>query len=451
MDRRDRIGRRVAAVAGVAGLLAAGCGSSSHASSSTGTTAPAGTAAASASSAASPTAREVSLPAVPGTISGPGVTADTITIGQITTTTGPIPGLFQDANDGLDAYAAYVNANGGLAGHKLKVIHEDDALSCNNYTSDLKDLSSRVFALVGTFTIEDNCGGAVLKANPELINIEGEVLDPSLYSSPNTFTPTPIPPGYTTTGYLWVKQKFPNDITHTAALIPSPSVAPATEQEITAQSVGYKYVYKRIIGPLDTNFTSDILRMKNAGVKIVDLGADPIGVISAFIQQSHQQGLKLDAIISAPAYDGHLFNLLGDRNLANNLVYSPLLYSLYLGQDRTTNPGLNTFLTWLNKDHPNEAASIYSVSAWGSGVLFTQALASAGAQITQSSTLQALAHITSFDSGGLTATFNPGQRKGANCMVIAAVQNGAWTRVYPKSGFDCNGTYLNVPLSEIHQ
>jgi hypothetical protein len=54
-----------------------------------------------------------------------------------------------------------------------------------------------------------------------------------------------------------------------------------------------------------------------------------------------------------------------------------------------------------------------------------------------------------FDSVGLTAPFNPGQRLGAHCMVIAGIQHGQWVRIDPKSGFECNGTYHDVPLSEL--
>src|SRR5215469_14567938 len=51
---------------------------------------------------------------ITGTLSGPGVTPTTITIGQIATITGPVPGLFQGAYDGLAAWAAWINANGGI-------------------------------------------------------------------------------------------------------------------------------------------------------------------------------------------------------------------------------------------------------------------------------------------------------------------------------------------------
>jgi len=432
----------MAALAGAAGLALAACSSSSSGGGSTATTA--GSNPGTGSTIPPP-------PTVAGTISGPGVTASTITIGQITTTSGPVPGLFQDSNDGLDAYVAYLNANGGIAGHQVKIIHVDDALDCNTYTQGLQRLSTQVFAMVGTFTLEDTCGQAILKANPNLIDIEGEVLYPGLYSGfPNVFSPTPLPPGYTTTGYQWIKDKFPSDITHAATLIPGVAFANGKQEDLTAESIGYKYLYSRVIGPIETNFTSDILRMKSLGVKIVDLGVSSVNVDADFIEQAAQQGFHPDAIIGSSAYDAHLLKLLGNASAANGIVYSPLLYSLYLGQDRATVPAVNTFLTWLDRTHPGESASIFSVSSWGSGMLLVEGMSKAGSQVTQASTIQAMNGITNFDSGGLTATFDPGQRLGAHCMVIAGIRNGQWVRLDPTpSGFECNGAYHDVPLSAL--
>ena len=132
MKTQIRSMRGAAALACATGLLLAACSSSSQSgqgSGSPGTSAAGGT-----TSPAGPGATIPPPPAVTGTLSGPGITSTTITIGQITTTSGPVPGLFQDSNDGLDAYVAYVNAKGGIAGHQLKVVHMDDGLDCNTYT-----------------------------------------------------------------------------------------------------------------------------------------------------------------------------------------------------------------------------------------------------------------------------------------------------------------------------
>src|SRR5581483_5403175 len=165
----------------LASLMLMGCGGS-HSSSGSATTA---------SGASSPT---LAPPAkITASLTGPGVTATTITLGQITTISGPVPGLFQGANDGLDAWAAWINANGGLDGRTVKIDHVDDGFSCNTYTSAFKQMATTTFAVVGNFTLEDTCGKSVLAANPNLIDVQAATLDPSLYGTPNLFAPSPNP------------------------------------------------------------------------------------------------------------------------------------------------------------------------------------------------------------------------------------------------------------------
>jgi ABC-type branched-subunit amino acid transport system substrate-binding protein len=384
-----------------------------------------------------------------GPLRGPGVTARTITLGQITTTSGPVPGLFQGANDGLDAWAAYVNAHGGIDGRQIKILHSDDGLNCDAYAAAIKQYAGEVFAMVGTFTIEDTCGKAALEANPNLPDIQAEILDPTLYSIPNVFAPAPDPPGYATTEFEYFKRRFPNDITHTAALVPSPAAANGKEVQLTAESIGYKYVYTRLTGPVETNYTSDILRMKDNKVRLVDLTAVGVSNVADFLQQAAQQNFHPDAIFTPTAYDSQLFKLLGNSALADNVLYAPLGFALYLKGGPTAAPAVNTFLDWLPKGRSGATPNLFAVEAWAAGDLLLQAMRGAGTQISQPSVLAALKRITSFNDNGLIAPNDPGQKIGSPCMLIAQVVNGQWTRVYPSSGFDCSGTYHSLPLSAL--
>ncbi len=441
MSHSRRRAWRVSALVGVAGLMIAACGSSSSNSSG--------------QSGSNTTVSGGSAPTLPppikvtGNLSGPGVTATTITIGQIATISGPVPGLFQGSDDGLDAWVAYINAHGGIDGRTVKILRKDDGFNCTTYTQTLKQYASEVFAMVGTFTLEDTCGKSVLRANPNLPDVQGSALDPSLYSLPNVFAPAPNPPGFQTTGYLYFKSRFGNDIQKSAAIYATSAAANGKEQQLAAESVGYKYVYTDVISDFDTNFTSDILRMKRLGVKIVDMDSDGVTMVAEFLAQAAQQNFHPDALLSAAGYDASLNKLLGNTSLANNVLYSPLPYPLYLGTDRNTVPAVNTFLTWLDNAHPGDTANIYSVSSWAAGTLLLDAMAKAGSNITQASVVTALDGITNFNSDGLIAPSNPGKRIGTHCIVIAGFSNGSWSRVDPSSGFICNGTYDQIPLSEI--
>ncbi|HET6874533.1 MAG TPA: ABC transporter substrate-binding protein, partial [Acidimicrobiales bacterium] len=154
-------------------------------------------------------------------------------------------------------------------------------------------------------------------------------------------------------------------------------------------------------------------------------------------------------LYGASSYDAQLFKLLGDASLANNVVWAAVPDSLYLGQDRATVPAVNTFLTWMAKTKPSATPNLFAVEAWSAGQLMLKAMHGAGSDITPTTVLQSLKNITSFDADGLIAPANPGQKQGTKCVVMANVQNGKWNRVEPSSGFDCSGSYFNVPLSAV--
>jgi ABC-type branched-subunit amino acid transport system substrate-binding protein len=361
-----------------------------------------------------------------------------------------VPGLFQGADDGLDAWAAWVNANGGIDGRQVKIDHVDDGFNCTTYTNAMRRFSSSAFAVLGNLSLEDTCGKTVLASNPNLLDIQALTLDPTLYPVPNVYTASPTPPGGITTGLQYIKSKYPKDITHAAALVGISAKVNGKEAQLTAESIGYHYVYTRNIGDFETNYTSDILRMKNDGVKFVDLTAVSVVNVADFLQQAAQQNFHPDVVYGAVAYDAKFFKLLGNASLANGVVYAAIPEPLYLGEDRGTVPAVNTFLTWMQRTHGADSADLFAVDAWGAGQLLLQAMKSAGSNISQASVAQAIKSISNFNADGLMGVSNPGQKQGTRCVVMAEVVGGKWKRADPaSSGFDCSGVYHQVPLSAV--
>lgn len=425
-QRRRRV-RSVSFLMSAAALLAAGCGSSSKsgASSTTSTVASSGTAA-------------------PGG-STQGLTASTITLGHIADISGPIPGLMQGTSFGIDAWAAYVNSTGGIDGRKVIIDDKDSALNCNTFTNDITALAKSTFALVGAASAVDGCGDAVLKANPTYADLPAFFVSTTYNNDPNVFSDDPHPPGWPDTGYLYVKDKFgAAAIQKFAILYATTTVDVYNQSAHAAESIGYKLAYSRGVGYTETNFTSDILRMKAAGVEVVDLTATATNQVAAFLTQAAQQDFHPDAVITY-AYDNTLFKLMGNPDDANDIVLD-LPFAMYLGQDAAITPEINVMTSWLQKTHPGAPMSQYVIDAWTEGLLFQQAFEAAGSSPTQQSFLAALSRIHSFTADGLLPPENVGGRIPSPCQIIGGADNGSFVRINPpKSGYDCDGTYVNYP------
>lgn len=87
-----------------------------------------------------------------------GVSADTIVVGQSIALSGPLAELGADLTTGARAYFERLNAQGGVAGRKIKLITKDDAYEVPKTVANVEALVERdqVFALFNTFGTPNN-------------------------------------------------------------------------------------------------------------------------------------------------------------------------------------------------------------------------------------------------------------------------------------------------------
>src|SRR5260221_5244930 len=84
------------------------------------------------------------------TANTPGVTANTITIGLVTSETGAAAPYFFDAKDGAQARFDVENAKGGVGGKKLKLIAIDNQTSPTQESAGWQSLNQQgMFAAIG--------------------------------------------------------------------------------------------------------------------------------------------------------------------------------------------------------------------------------------------------------------------------------------------------------------
>lgn len=419
---RARAGLAVLALA----LAAAGCAQGTHPGApTTTTTSPSGSTSA------------------PPSGGGPGVTASTITIGNVATVGGLVPGLFEGARYGVEAYADYVNSQGGVDGRKLEVDTGDDALSCTQNKAVTEGMAGSVVAFVGGFSLFDYCGA---DAEPASIPFLGVSTDVPLNKAANFFSPQPILHGIATGPLLWYKQHYPQAVQHVGALVAgiAPSPAAWSAEQAAMQSLGYHVSVVDQYEPLTTQFTADVVQMQQAGVQMVVLDQADVATIARFVDAMQVQGFHPQVVTtSGTAYTTTFVQQAGST--AASMVTSAQLQTLYLGQDSASVPAVSTFDHWYGVAFPGHQPDLFALYGWASAELFVQAAKKAGPHLDRASILAALAQVTSFDADGLMPQSDPAGKKPPTCFLLAHVVNGQWQRLEPASGFDCSGSYFTAP------
>ncbi|HUO48825.1 MAG TPA: ABC transporter substrate-binding protein [Acidimicrobiales bacterium] len=369
------------------------------------------------------------------------------TSANIATIGGIVPGLFKGALVGTDAYLAYQNSLGGLDGRKFKLLSGDDQFSCNLNQSLTQQFLSQVIAFTGSFSLQDNCGGQVLTANPTMPNVS-ETLNTTTSQLPNTFSPSPLKPGWQLGPLEYYKAHFPNAVTHVGELIagvPS-SQTQAAGQDAAMKSVGFQIVYSRTYGPLETDFTADVIKMQQAGVQAVNLTAIDAPHAAKFMQEAHTQGFHPALVFSGgPIYTPDFVQQSGGPAAVNGSFLNQT-QALYLGQDAGTVPAVNQFLKWVHGLYPGFAPDIFTIYGWTSAALYVQALKSAGADPTSQTLLAALGQVHAFTADGLLAQSDPAGKQPPSCYLLAKIVNGQFQRTdMPASGFKCDAPYFSAP------
>ena len=371
-----------------------------------------------------------------------GITADTITLGNVSDLTGPQPGLFQPAVDGTNAYLAYVNSQGGLFGRKLKIAVADSQTSCAGDQSGHQQLVDKAFAFTGSFSLFDSCGAAVLKQHPDIPDAHLAVTQEA-NAIPNNFSINPVGTTLNNGGYTWAKQKFgPDVIQHAAFLYANlPAITnTAALMKKAAESTGWKFDYERAVGPTETDFTADVVQMRQKGIKMF-LTLFNSDEMANFKSQADQQNFA-PVIMGQLMYDQSFFKKLGGSAAAEG-IYGNHVYSLFFSpEDAAAIPSVALFQKWYAQVSGGAPADSFAASSWAETNLLVTAMRRAGPRLTRKTVLQQLHAIGVFDAEGFVAAANPGTKEGPKCYLLWQIRSGRYVRVdEPAKAFRCDGEF----------
>jgi ABC-type branched-subunit amino acid transport system substrate-binding protein len=375
----------------------------------------------------------------------PGVTASSITVGQIDDLTAPIPGLFEGAKAGTEAYFAYINSTGGVNGRKIDLNSFDSTYTAATVAADAAQIASQDFAMVGGYSLLDAAEQSAIDAN-KLPDVSVPIAQ-SLGEDSNVYSAWPAPLNQIPLGPLkYFAKEYPAAVKH-VGMIYSTEVSHIASTFISAAtSVGWKFTYTRGYGLTETNFLPDAVKMKAAGVKLVfSFGSGSAATTAAFLKAAQQASFN-PIEVQENNYFQALYQLAGPS--ANGAEF-PFSFALFAGEDAARNPAVKLMDTWVHKVDPSYTAfSTDSMFGWASAELFVDALKQAGSQPTRATLVAALKKETHFSANGMLPPANVTAGLPSQCWLLAEMKNGKYQRVSPspKTGFICSpGGLYQIP------
>ncbi|HUY64496.1 MAG TPA: ABC transporter substrate-binding protein [Acidimicrobiales bacterium] len=424
----------VNSTAGSAG--AGGSGASSTAGPSTAANAAAGSTGATSAGANNSTS---CTSADNGGATDTGVTANQILIGNITSITGVAPGLTQSAQQATEAFAQYVNSQGGICGRLLKVQAFDDGNTSSGNYSDAAQACSSDFAMVGNASGFDD-GGASAVSSCGIPDVAAEVSTHAAGNVADIYGASPGNAHYWSTGpAVWLKKTDPTAVTHAAMIYLN---VPATQEQAQAEmstytSVGFNYIYSAAVSPTEPNYAPYVQNMESKGVQYVTEYSDDNS--AARLAQAMQQASFAPQVVDwfsemySPAF---LQEAQGTAN--GNLV----LMATAPYEEAASNPGMALFLSWMNRVAPGFTHDIFAEFAWSAGMYFLQAAKVVGAHLTRAALLAQLAQIHQLPANDTVQYAEDfGRHIPSNCFAYFKINGSGngYSRVYPAgpNSLDC--------------
>jgi ABC-type branched-subunit amino acid transport system substrate-binding protein len=388
--------------------------------------------------------------------SDPGVSANSIALGNVSTLTGPVPGIFLGAAHGAQAFVNYQNSQGGVCGRQLKLTSVDDNLDPGQNGSQMQALGGQVLAFLGSFSVVDQGGAPYLQSSgiPDV----GYGLSTSRVNLANNFSPQPQPSGWPLGALSYFKRTFGDAVIKNMALFiqnagTAVTVQQGMNEKAAAQSLGFAFTYEEdSVGATQSDFGAEVQAMKSKGVKGVfvigdaqimgQMAAQLAGAGYPICSGGATTGCMPLGNWGANAYDPIFISQGGPG--ANGSILAQAL-AMYAGEDAGSVPEVKLFNDWYHRSFPGQTPDIYAAFSWLSGMMFVQAINSAGAP-TRAGLLKGLKGITNFGGNGMIAPSSPGTKTPPSCYLLIDVKGGKFVRdpADPPTGFRCgDGGYFN--------
>lgn len=369
-----------------------------------------------------------------------GVTDDSIQIGTITDKGfASRPGLNQEMYDAAVGFAAWCNSLGGINGREIVVSDRDAAML--DFNTQIVNACEADFALVGGGAVLDDsdAGGREACGLP---NFPGYVVSAGARDGGLQVQALPNPVGNINIGPYRVIADTDPDVIDRMGIITASfgSVVDVRNDTVAAaEELGYEVVYSGEYNSLgEPNWRPFAEAIRDADVQVFDFVGEPTYLGQLLVAFDEIDYYPAYIVLNANFYDTLFLETSGDiaENLTVRLQFTPLEHA-------DDNQATADYLALMEEFNPDGKVALLGMQAMSSLLLWAQAAAACGSDLTRECVLEEAGSVTSWTGGGLHAEQNPAETRPGNCFLSIAMTPEAFVvdeeLTQPNDGlFNCN-------------
>lgn len=365
-----------------------------------------------------------------------GITDKTITIGNVSDISGPVPGIFESAQQATRAYVAYFNSTFDICGRKLEVAALDSRADAGADNQAYTSACEKTFAVVGSVSAFDY-GGAGAAQSCGLPDLRAYSLSSDRTACSTCYAAYAVQPDQVPSAMpkYWAT-KAPDAVKSVGMVYVNAGAAPENAENFRAawEKNGWDV---KVFVPHETsefNFAPYVQQLKDADVRLVNY-TGPYQFTVRLQQAMAQQGYEPEIFLQdATIHDQRYLDEAGEYA---DGVY---VYSQTGLFDDYSNKEMELYRAWLAQVDPDATPNTYGVYAWSATRLFVQQAIALGGKLDRASLVASLRNVKDWTGNGIHVPQQVGAKTTTNCVSILQYA-GAWKQVSP-------GRYLCGPITD---
>jgi hypothetical protein len=366
-----------------------------------------------------------------------GVTEEAVVIANVSDISGPVPGIFEDAQLAAAAYAAYHNASEGpIYGRQIQYLPLDSRLDSGQNRQQYLRACDEAFGVAGSMSAFEE-GAADPVAGCGIPDMRAVATSRPMQQVDNVYsTQVQVTGQVVAADYRFWAEEYPDAVKNAGYLYLENETTSfqSGQNRAATEKLGYDWKYVQSIQIAETNYNGFVIELKERDIGYLTFMGDysqAVRLANAMRQQNYwPEVFSLQTNIYKPEFL---------QSGGEAIEGTQIGVTTALLEEIDGNEEMQLYREWLQQVDPSAEPTSLGMLGWSAMKLFVEGLKEVGPEPTREAMLEFLSGVRDWDGGGLHPPQHIGPKEVSSCTNIVEVSGGAFQRLEPADGgFRCD-------------